>query len=68
MRNRCLLTDHGQKELMDKTYGIQGSNYILSSFKDTVNRLSLKHQTHKLLVAQAEKSSLILLFFFIPHT
>ena len=24
MRNRCLLTDHGQKELMDKTYRIQG--------------------------------------------
>lgn len=40
---------------------------IFFLLNDTVNRLSLKHENHKLLVAEAEESSLILLFFFIPH-
>lgn len=39
---------------------------VLSLFDDAINRLSLKHQYHKLLVAQAEESCLILLFPLFP--
>lgn len=61
-----LLNDHSQKGLMNKTNGMGSSNYSLSLFNDTINRPSLKWQHHKLVVAQAQESSLILLFPLFP--